>query len=517
MIMELAEILKIVIWPATLLLFAVFFTIFFRSPIGELLKKFIFRFKKGNAEFEVSQQIPETKIETSVTGNSMSPPVIQVESQKILESDSKSPDDLMNEMIRAILNGEFEKGKSLYKQLQESERDPVEKSKREGVYYYFLYQRGDTSALSRITELTKNPDISHYAHYWLGLCYETSQDFDKAFSEHKIAAENAKSQEQRALYIVHCARSLHESGKKNDALKYIMRELANASETNALAALYNGLASLYLLDESYELRGLALEKAIEYQPNDPDLLFQAGYSYSQVEFNELSLLHYNTLLHFSPENDMALNNIGVAYSRLSMPIKSIDHQKKAFDFGNTLAASNIALGYIGAGFSDEAKQIIEKANEQKDVHRNVGSTFSEIIDKKEKEQKREKETLDSAKEQQRFMRSFGEAYFLQTPEISNINGNWTFPDGTDVTIVQQNETFTLEWTENKQAYGLKGNLTNRAAQITITAPSYRVNDEISNKLFITPDYKTINLMIKRYGKFEYIKLVKKQNETAAVL
>jgi tetratricopeptide (TPR) repeat protein len=292
-----------------------------------------------------------------------------------------------------------------------------------------------------------------------------------------------------------------------------MAEIAITSEANALATLYNGLASLYLMEESYELRGLALEKAIEYQPNDPNLLFQVAYSYSQVGYNELSLLYYNTLLHFSPEYDMALNNIGVAYSRLSMPIKSIDHHKKAFDFGNTLAASNIALGYINAGFSDEARVILEKAREQKDVHRNVGSTFSEIIDKKEKEQKQEKEALESAREQQRFLRSFGEAYFVQTPEIPDINGIWTFPDGAEVTIVQQKEAFTIEWTENKQAYGLKGNLVNRAAQIIVTAPSYRVNDETGSKLFITPDYMSINLMIKRYSKIEYKKLAKKQSET----
>lgn len=511
--MEITEILKIVTLPVLLFLFLIFFTVLFRVEIRELLKKVIFKFKKGDTEIEVTQQAVETKAEKQIVGDSTSLSITQDESPKVLDSGSKSPDELMDDMRDAILGGEFEKGESLYKQLQEAERDPVEKSRREGVYYYYLYQRGNTSALHKIEELTKNPDISHYAHYWLGLCYESSEDFEKAFAEHKLAVQDAKSQERRAIYIVSCSRSLHRSGKKHEALQYTMAEIANASEVEALATLYNGLAYLFWLEEDYELRGLALEKAIEQKPNNTHFLFEAAYSYSQVSHNELSLLYYNTLLNFSPENDLALNNIGVAYSRLDMPIKSMSHHKKAFDLKNTLAASNIALGYLDAGFADEAAQIIEKAREEKTVHANVGSTFSKISDNKDQERKKEKEVFDKAREQQRFMRSFGEAYFLLTPNIIDISGTWLFSDGIEATITQQKESFSIDWTENKQVYGLKGELTNRASQITVTAPSFRSTEEKGSKLYVSTDGKTIKLMIKRYGRFEYKKLEKKINDS----
>jgi hypothetical protein len=220
-------------------------------------------------------------------------------------------------------------------------------------------------------------------------------------------------------------------------------------------------------------------------------------------------------LKFSPENDLALNNIGVAYSRLDMPIKSISHHKKAFDLKNTLAASNIALGYLGAGFADEAAQIIDKAREEKTVHANIGSTFSKISDNKDQERKKEKEVFDTAREQQRFMRSFGEAYFTLASNVVDISGTWLLSDGTEATITQQKESFSIDWTENKQVYGLKGELTNRASQITITAPSFRSTEEKGSKLFISPDGKTINLMIKKYSRFEYKKLEKKQNDSTA--
>jgi tetratricopeptide (TPR) repeat protein len=423
----------------------------------------------------------------------------------------------MIEMASAIFEGDFENGERIYNQLQEAERDPVEKSRREGIYYYYLYERGNTSALPKIVELTKNPDISHYAHYWLGLCYESSQDFERAFTEHELAVQQANSQERRAIYVVSCARSLHKSGKKAEALQYVMDELRKATESDALGTLYNGIAFLYALEENYEFRGLALEKAIEYQPNDVNLLFEIAYSYSQVNLDELSLLYYTTLLNFSPNNAMALNNIGVSYSKLQMPIKSVSHQKRAFDLGNTLAASNIALDYLNAGFADEAAATIEKTKEAKEeLHRNIGSTFSQISDEREKERKREKEAFEIAREYQRFLRLFGEAYFVRVPSGIDISGTWCFPDGIEVIITQQQSLINAEWTEIKQINKFKGELVNRAAQITLTEPKYSSSsDEAKGRLYVSSDNKAIYIMMKKYSKFVFKKLERKQIEASA--
>lgn len=516
--MDIIEILKVIIYPLMIFLFLVFFTLLFRSQFRELLKKVIVKFKKGDTEFELTQQVIESKseINNQITENSVSLPTPQDEIPKVLATDSKSPDELMEEMRKAILDGEFEKGEHLYNQLQEAARDPAEKGKREGVYYYYLYQRGNQSALQKIIELTKNPDVSHYAHYYLGLCYESGENFEQAFKEHELAVQNSKSQEKRAFYVVNCARSLHKNGKKQDAIRYITVEIAKTTDKEALSNLYSGIASLFYMEDNYELRGLALEKAIEQKPNDTSLLFEIAYAYSQIQHNELSLLYYSALLNFSPENAMALNNFGVAYSRLGMPINSIRHHKKGFDLGNSLAASNIALGYLGAGFADEATQIIEKAREQKEVHKNIGSTFSKISDNKEKEKKREKEVFENAREQQRFMRAFGEAYFVYQPNTIDISGVWCFSDDTEVTITQQNEAFSAEWVEHKMSNGFKGELLNRGARITMTPSRYREPaEEEVNRLYVSSDLKTINIMLKRYSRFEYKKLERKQNESSS--
>ncbi len=517
--MNIAEVISIIVWPLTIFLFLTFFTIFFRAQIRELLTKVIVRYKKGDTELEVVQQVIQIQKETEkqTVSELTSLPVLPEESPRVLDSGLKSPDELMNEMSEAIYDGDLEKGRSLYLQLQETERDPVEKSRREGIYYYFLYQRGDTSALPKIAELTKNPDISHFAHYWLGLCYESSEDFERAFTEHELAVQKAKSQEWRATYTVSCARSLHKSGKKAEALQYIMDELGKTTESDALGTLYNGIAFLYAMEENYEFRGLALEKAIEYQPNDVNLLFEVAYSYSQVNHDELSLLYYTMLLNFSPNNAMALNNVGVSYSKLQMPIKSVSHQKRAFDLGNTLAASNIALDYLNAGFADEAAAIIEKAKEAKEeLHRNIGSTFSQISDEKEKERKREKEAFDIAREHQRFLRLFGEAYFVRASSAIDISGTWCFPDGIEVIITQQQSLINAEWTENKQINKFKGELVNRAAQITLTEPKYSSSsDEAKGRLYISSDNRTINIMMKKYSKFVFKKLERKQVESSA--
>lgn len=515
--MDIAEVISIIVWPLTIFLFLTFFTIFFRAQIRELLAKVIVRYKRGDTELEVVQQVIQVQKEAEIqtVSDLISSPVLPEESSRVLDSGLKSPDELMDEMSAAMYDGNLEEGRNLYLQLQEAERDPVEKGKREGIYYYFLYQRGDTSALHKLSELTKNPDISHYAHHWLGLCYETSEDYEKAFTEYQLAVQQAKSQSQRADYIVSSARSLHRNSKKRDALQYIMAELEKTTEAEALATLYSGMAFLYGLEENYEFRALALEKAIENKPNDTQWLFDAAYSYSQVNQDELSLLYYNTLLNFSPENPMALNNIGVAYSRLQMPIQSISSQKKAFDLGNTLAGSNIALGYLEAGFADEASQVIEQARgKEETIHRNIGSTFAQIADNKEKERKHEKEVLENAREQQRFLRVFGEAYFVHSSGI-DLSGTWCFSDGIEVILVQEKNVITIEWTEGKQVNKFKGELVNRAAKMDAINPGYISADDIAAKLYAAPNCKTINIMIKRYNKFIFKVLEKKQMEAIA--
>ena len=469
------EIIQAIIWPVVVFVFFVFFTIFFRQQLRELLQKLIFRFRKGDTELEVLQQAIESKpTKESPSLETTSPSTDEsVDADTLLDTtEQKTTDELIDEMGEAFFEGEIEKGEDLYQQIQEMEKDPVEKLKNEGLYQYWQYQRGDVSALGKLKDLSKNPDISNIVHWWLGLCYETSEDYAKAFDEHKIAADTAKSQEKRASYIVSGAGALFHMGEKQKGFQFIMAELANVVDDEAKAILYRGLSNLYEREENHEFRGLALDKAVECRPNHIGVIFDTAYSYSQKGFDELSLLHYKALLRFSPEHKNGLNNIGVAYSRLGMPIKSVEKFLRASDLGNTLASSNLANSYLDAGFAEEASRVIKEAREHENPHRNVGTSFSRISDDKEAEEKREKSIIENAREQQRFLRSFADAYFVEFSGDINLSGMWNSPEWAEIKIAHQENELVAEWIVNDSPRKIKGKITNRAAIMTTYARTY---------------------------------------------
>jgi hypothetical protein len=83
--MEITEILKVIIWPLTLFLFLIFFTLLFRVQIRELLKKVIVRYKRGDTEVEVIQQVVEIKAESEkqIAGDSISLPSSQESTPRV--------------------------------------------------------------------------------------------------------------------------------------------------------------------------------------------------------------------------------------------------------------------------------------------------------------------------------------------------------------------------------------------------------------------------------------------------
>ena len=61
---------------------------------------------------------------------------------------------------------------------------------------------------------------------------------------------------------------------------------------------------------------------------------------------------------------MALNNLGVQYETLKMPGKCVESYYKSADHKETLAMANLAQKYLDQGFVNNAKELIDKANER---------------------------------------------------------------------------------------------------------------------------------------------------------
>lgn len=169
------------------------------------------------------------------------------------------------------------------------------------------------------------------------------------------------------------------------------------------------------------------EKALEILPADYSLRFSLAYSYEEVGNTASSLAHYKFLCEHNPDGSN-FNNIGVAYSRLDMKGKAIESYTIASEeYGESLAMSNIAYGYIDQGFLNAASDILKIARTKEPYHKNVDSALTRINEVKEEEEESLKKTLKKVEPEKKFLVKFAEAYAL--PAEVDVTGKWSSKHG----------------------------------------------------------------------------------------
>ncbi len=457
------------LWKLALVGSCTFLAFVFRKPIKSwMLRLSLFKFKRGQTELEVRHGNKEVEERPSETEKKAAPATPSAElAEKTSQEAATTSDDWGLKMIDAFLSRNAEEAEGAFKRLQDSETDARKKLQNQLHYLWLRYQcAGDASGLDKLKELAKREEISADAHFWIGRCYETAGQFEKAATAYETAAELSDTEEKRAKRVRWVADCLKKDGKHEEAISRVIREIGRTSTDSAIAVLYETLASLYEAVNNPELRAVALEKVLEKRPNDTRSRFGAAYSYSKKEFHALSLLHYQILLNFTPEDASALNNIAVQYADMGMPMKSVSFYKTSAELSETLAMANLAQKYMVAGFEEEAMNLLNKAKEQPDVHPNVGAAIAAISKRAEGEKEEEEKNLKAAREQQRFMISFGEAFFTEGADCPAFGGLWRFPDGAEATMVQDGYQITAEWTRDKKRFKFIGRPRNRGAQIT---------------------------------------------------
>ena len=495
-----AEMIKATAWPLALVVLLILIVIFkeqLRNILQEITEFTKIKFKRGLTEVEVSKdqetKQEESKPRTHLTEKARAESPAEETTDEVLKLESETPDELRAKMFVAFSSRNIKEGEEIFKKIQESETDAVEKLRNEIRHLLFRYNyASDTSAMSKLKDLAEQKEVSSFAQYVIGHCYEKAGDFEKAAKAYEISAQDIQKEERRASIIVSVARCLFKSGEHKEAFGKVMNELGKLTSHNAVAKLYEGLASLYELKQDPELQAIALEKAIENRPNDTDLHFTAAYSYSEREFDALTLLHYKTLLRFTPDNDAALNNIAHAYALLEMPMRAVKFFKKSTEFDNTLAMSNLAERFTHAGFAEEALQILDKAKQQTDMHAKVGSAISEISEKEETESKTEELMLNSASEQQKFLLSFAEAYFPEKPDLPNFKGVWQSADGIEMTITQSEDQIEANCVSDNVKYKFEGSTSNRAARIITYKVSNLPLPPALSDMFVNQQQSTVD-------------------------
>ena len=459
-----------------------------RGPIGRLIDRSTsVSVKAGKTEVMVSGTAPQWSPPEPQPPPKDQPPAGALGAEKPTERAPAGPetsDDWTLTMIVAISSGDLEKGEEAFQTLQRLEPDPVREMRNEALYLFLRSMHaGDAGALHKLRALAERKEISAYAQSLIGEIYEKAGDPDRAAMAYDSAARACSTERGRALQIVSLARCLSKAGKPDDALRTLGRALADVASPDVASMLYEGFAWHYEECGDSELRAIALEKAVEAKPNETEIRFKAGYSYSQKGLDALALLHYKTLLEFGPGEARALNNIGVQYDRFGLPIRAVRSYKKACELRETLAMANLAYQFMNAGFADEASRVLHEAREKAEVHPNVGQAISELSERDERESAAEERHLQVAREQQSFFRSFAEAYFVHREDCPSLSGTWRFPDGVEATLTQAEQDIEAQWCRENRKHKFVGLICNRAARITNQRPRSALSRPIEEPRF----------------------------------
>jgi tetratricopeptide (TPR) repeat protein len=252
-----------------------------------------------------------------------------------------------------------------------------------------------------------------------------------------------------------------------------------------------------------------LQKATEYKPNDTQLRFDAAYSSDEGDLDALALMHYEVLLNLKPDEASALNNIGVVYDQLKLPLQQIAYYKAAVKNGNTLAAANLAYRYLEAGFADEAKEVLNTAIMVEDAHPNVIEAKAAVDRQEEAQSKRSTEALSAARQQYRFLLTFAEAYFSIPSGRPRFEGCWQLLDSVEVEITRNADRLEMKWKRNGRDHVMAGRIHNRGALITkYSRRDSHWSSSLGDKgyAYLSEDNQHLNVMTLKDGKHSFLEL-----------
>jgi tetratricopeptide (TPR) repeat protein len=428
--------------------------------------------KSGSAAFaELAVRVqPETQ-ENVATGND---DVASVESKLEQSTEGGLSDPsrtLLSEFFEAIDNRDSEGVDSAFARMQEAEANAEHKIRNETMYLYVKFKLGDSSAIKRLEKLTQIEESAAPAYQWLAACYEMANDPKRASEAYEKGAEKDTDLQRSTNSLVAAANCYSEMGAQEKGIALLFREIAKTGDHGILSVLYKALASLYKGAHEIELQVLALEKAVEYAPNDTGILFSAAYAFGESDMRAISAAHYRSIVSFDPEHAGAMNNLGVAYQNLKMPIHAVRTYQKAVNLGNTLASANLAYILMEPGFATEAKETLDKAKLASDVHANVGSAIAALAQKNAAEFEQNEKINDSALKQQKFLRNFGDQFFAPTIKYV-FAGSWFLSSGAEVAVTQVGEQIIMGWTVEGKEQELRGVVGGNGAIVKFRKMSY---------------------------------------------
>ena len=416
--------------------------ILFRDQIAGLIS----HVKSINVRYrelgELEAKVDQSEKDKTGTQQTQEESVADVDNDSVEES--PTTDNAFVTMFRAFGDSDFTKAAQAYEELQAAAKSDDERHKIEAHYLYLCYTRAaDSGALARLRELSSYKSIKVDVLRWLALCYWGTRDYSKA-REIYIEARDSADEVNAAQLTSNIADCWAKEGNPDQGLEEVILKLREVEQDDSKLHLYNSMASMYQAKGSERMRAIALEKALEFAPNDKEIRFRAAHAQSEAKLSAVSITNYDTLLTLEPKEAGTLNNLGVECRKLNLFFESAAYYKKAADEGNTLAMSNLADLLMDMGFYKEADDELSRASRLPNPNERVAWVKAELEKRRREELDKWADLIKVGTRQQQFLREFAQASIEQTTEDPFL-GPWRLPNGEACSVERDGSRVCLEF------------------------------------------------------------------------
>ena len=498
------------LWPLVLIATGIVILIIYRKPFREFLEAAkLIKIKGPGVEASLERDSSQGA-GSSASKDEATPPIPAPSINDLPEQKSEHATPFWD-MYHALANKKPSDAKEAFERLQAEEKDFSKRDKNEIFYLQLKYVKlGDTAALQKLDDFSKDPRTRSDASYWLAYCHEYSRNYPKAIEVAQKALSFEMTDDDRSAQLRLIARCFQALGKPDEAISTLTDGLSKVQENKAVASLYKALADVYKKMDERIMEAVALQKALQFEPENTDILFAAAYAQSNTDLFTLGVLNYSTLIRFEPENQAALNNMGVACAELDAPFKAVSFYTQAVEHNYTLAMANLAYKYIGEGFLKEANDILEKAMKLDSPHKNVGEAWARLQAEKEKEISIWDDAIKLGTTYQQFFWNYGEACFHNSPV--SFTGKWKSPTGNVISILHTEKNITGKFEAETTGEELQGDVSGFAV-----ATKYRVKKLSFGTYYSWTDFENGFAYLERDGETLTILFPEKKSSRMIVL
>lgn len=454
----LLDYLQVLIWPI-----GIFGTLFyFRKTLRS-----IFENPKG---IKIKLPIGDIEVEIPTTPVLATPEKNHIDIDKNDEPKTIDTTDywLIN-VINLIDKDDIKGAEEAFKKYADSERSPSELYKSKSYYLEFMFTEGNQKdlifELEKHLDDAKNDDEKIVAIVAYIRTLKVTKQFQKAIDLLSNFIKSTSSQDLKSIAIGQLSECYLSNKEPIKAKKLIMEMLCIITENIPTSLLYINLSKVEESLGNKKLAALCLDKALEFNPADQEILFDSAYKLSEADLRGIAISNYSTLISINKKHSSAINNLAVCAEKEKLNIIATKYYNDSVKLDNTLSMVNQGFLLLNAGFSEHAENIAKEVLKHDTPHQNVHNLITSIHEKKEKQLQEWNDKQSKALVYQKKMRDFISAYTRKpTKEINN--SCWKMDSGITLQFVLSDSHIDIKWTEeitdstSKYECSISGKITN---------------------------------------------------------